>query len=567
VDRYPLMGEREEGAWIYVSWLFNSSTPGWGVDHFDSVQDGVDAAPEEGTVLVLEGSYVESVLVNKRIRIVGMGANVTIVDGAYTLPAFQITADGVELMSIGAQHSIVGGFLVQGAADCTISHCGAIQCDPGIEATQTTGLHVADFDPDMCDWDVVVSDSAQAVLTDIVSDGGLGGIRLENSTESLVTSNVLTNPGWCNIQLDGCSDVLVAANELANGTIGIELLSAVGCTITRNTLDGHYTGVSADAGAMGNLLYANSFTNGVGMYYASDLGANAWDNGLPAGGNFWDDYTGVDTDGDGFGEQPYSISPGINFDYHPVTTAVGPNPPEVWVDLTFDFTTPGWGFDHFAVIQDGVDGVAEQGVVHVANGTYAESVVVSKPLLLEGESRTDTILYGGGTIQKIVNILAEGVTVRTLRIVDGSSGWGAGVYVAANHATVENCHIRLCNDGVWMNNKQHTTVLDCELQNNSSGIDMIYSSYGLFVGNDFSNNSFGLEMRSSSSNNAAYENNFTGNSSWNATSSSGNAWDDGSRGNYWDDYTGSDDDGDGIGDQPYHTRGQGRDGYPLMSPN
>jgi nitrous oxidase accessory protein NosD len=43
-------------------------------------------------------------------------------------------------------------------------------------------------------------------------------------------------------------------------------------------------------------------------------------------------------------------------------------------------------------------------------------------------------------------------------------------------------------------------------------------------------------------------------------------WDNGSEGNYWDNYTGLDENEDGIGDTPYIIDENNQDNFPLMEP-
>ena len=147
-------------------------------------------------------------------------------------------------------------------------------------------------------------------------------------------------------------------------------------------------------------------------------------------------------------------------------------------------------------------------------------------------------------------------------------------------------------------------VLDNVFDGNAYGILFSEGSGSIVTGNIFKNNEIGLSFSGSSSN-FIYLNNFidndrqvtdagvseqsastqaseersgsTGSLQLAASHVSGvnfmpppppssNIWDNGAEGNYWSDYTGSDKNGDGIGDSSYDLYGNNQDHFPLMKP-
>lgn len=91
------------------------------------------------------------------------------------------------------------------------------------------------------------------------------------------------------------------------------------------------------------------------------------------------------------------------------------------------------GCDAFATIQGGVDAVAAGGTVNVANGSYAENVVVSTTLTLAGQSRAGVVVVpaltgpnpcAGASLcpgaSNVILVQASGVTIRDLT-VDGDN--------------------------------------------------------------------------------------------------------------------------------------------------
>jgi parallel beta-helix repeat protein len=64
-----------------------------------------------------------------------------------------------------------------------------------------------------------------------------------------------------------------------------------------------------------NQIYHNNFFGNT--QNALDKCHNTWDTTTPPGGNYWDDYTGVDANGDGIGDTPYPIPGESNEDRYP----------------------------------------------------------------------------------------------------------------------------------------------------------------------------------------------------------------------------------------------------------
>jgi parallel beta-helix repeat protein len=135
------------------------------------------------------------------------------------------------------------------------------------------------------------------------------GISL-NGGETAV-GNLLEN---CNVGLIFAGTARrVEGNIIRDCELGIELEALIN-TLSANTITDCATGIAITSGGItGNILYLNNFNDN--SVHAVDHGSNHWSH--EGQGNFWSDYTGVDTNHDGIGDTAYSIPPNGS-DPHPL---------------------------------------------------------------------------------------------------------------------------------------------------------------------------------------------------------------------------------------------------------
>jgi parallel beta-helix repeat protein len=250
---------------------------------YKSIQEGINAASPGDTIYVLSGTYYENLVININLILKGEGKDTTIIDGGKN------------------------GHVIYAQATCTIS--GFTIRNAGGTGNDCVAMSYAD-------------------------GGKIYDCKILNSEES------------DGIQLDHCTNIEISNNEIIyNKAFGIGISVSENCTIKENVIKYNREGINIQSfsnnnevydnliannnlygirirQSSDNRIYNNNFTNNYQNAY--DQGSNQWDNGYR--GNLWDDYSGIDSNGDGIGDTPYDIPGDSNQDRYPIVLSLDKKP-------------------------------------------------------------------------------------------------------------------------------------------------------------------------------------------------------------------------------------------------
>jgi len=270
---------------------------------YTSIQEAIDNADATDIVLIRKGIYNEhSIGIGKKIEIIGEDPSNTIINCsgniAITLSSAYVDISNIQIINT-EEFAIT---TLPGSTGCTISNCiintnyKGVAIDIRSSYNTISDCNLIGFDTSK--QGVKIHGSYNVVENCDIQNFANGVLVIfESSNNQIIGCNIIDNENAIDFRLDSNNNIVT------------------GCNIYSNLQS-----IKIWQGSNYNLVYLNNFwKNDINTI---DEGNNSWDNG--AQGNYWDKYQGQDSNGDGIGDTPYTLSRGNN-DRFPVISRILPD--------------------------------------------------------------------------------------------------------------------------------------------------------------------------------------------------------------------------------------------------
>lgn len=318
---------------------------------FTHIQNAIDAARNGDTIFVYAGTYNENLVVDKTLTLTGEDKESTIIDGDGTdVVIFVNDVDGVSITDFTIRNngmdygvSALGvetvnilnnifynitkyAISLSGTSHSLVSNNEVYNCNGGIFLRGYSKFNIIDGNTV---WDFVKDDYKGYYNK---------GVLIDTSEYNIISNNTIFSSPDVGISMSAPGRVsnnnTVKNNKIYNSLAGVSIQYAIDNQFYENLFQGNDYG-SVLSNCVGNIFYQNDYINNDEQAFEIDsLGLNQWFNSSIKQGNFWDDYAGSDSNGDGIGDIPYDIEgDGNSKDLYPVMMPlhnIAPSNPNIY---------------------------------------------------------------------------------------------------------------------------------------------------------------------------------------------------------------------------------------------
>jgi parallel beta-helix repeat protein len=206
---------------LYVDDDYDSSTPGWGVDHFNQIQDAADSTTDGDTIYVYKGIYHESVEVTEKNNLAFIAEK-----GGKPVKSVVIDADGDD------------GFEIRESSGLTISGFKITDANVGIDTylvdhSTFNNNHIEDC----WQYGIYIIGNYNSVVHNYIKN--TGGIHIaaigDELIGNLISKNTILHSDVWGIYLHNGANCSITKNFIFNASVGIDL-SYYGGNCSRNVI-------------------------------------------------------------------------------------------------------------------------------------------------------------------------------------------------------------------------------------------------------------------------------------------------------------------------------------------
>jgi parallel beta-helix repeat protein len=202
----------------YVDDDYSRETLGFGIDHFTTVQEAITACMKGGIVIIHNGTYCESVIVNKSLQLHGKIYEQVNIIGKNNKSTLAIYSDNVTIENI------------------TLSHTTISDCSYGVHVSSNNNS-IKQVSVKNNSIGIFLQNCSSNTLVNNLIHNNTYGVGIEYGSQHFISKNYAYKNNITGIYLSSSSNNTLTLNHIYKGSYGIALSFCSNNILERNTLE------------------------------------------------------------------------------------------------------------------------------------------------------------------------------------------------------------------------------------------------------------------------------------------------------------------------------------------